>query len=239
MPTNGETFEVSSLIRSGLDAHNRDAGDAAGAVSDQVAPEAYPGRDPLALPPTSARPWTGKRLAISREWVACKGVTGKVPWTVISYAAVSSLRPAPGGGIRIRRPDGLCMVLDKRVLASPEACTLLAEGLGTNTTVAPAAHELLQPYLEGARLKRDSLVAARHAVDRSGTTHTFRLQRGLLLACGIVVLAFGVACLGLAVADPLTGWSPNVGCRAGRAGFHGPAGSFPGRRGGSAGQPGA
>ena len=213
IPTSGGVFEVSTLIRSGLDARNRGAGDSAGTVSDQVAPEAYPGRDPLALPPTSAQPWTSNRLAISREWVAYKDVTGKVPWNVIPYAAVSSLRPAPGGGITIRQPDGLGVVLDKKVLASPEASALLAEGLGTNTVVAPAAHELLQPYLEGARLKRDSLAAARHTVDRSGTTHTFRLQRGLLLAGGIVALAFGVACLGLAVAAPLTAWSPNVGSK--------------------------
>lgn len=77
--------------------------------------------------------------------------------------------------------------------------------------MAPAAHELLRAYLEAARLKRDSWAAARHAVDRSGTTHTFRLQRGLLLACGIVAVAFGAACLGLAVAAPLTAWSPDVG----------------------------
>lgn len=211
MPTSGEMFEVSTLIRSGLDAHNRDAGYAAGTVSDQVAPEASPVRDPLALPPTSAQPWTSKRLAISREWVAYKDVTGRVPWNVIPYAAVSSLRPAPGGGITIRQPDGLGVVLGKKVLASPEASTLLADGLGANTTVAPATYELLQPYLERAQLKRNSLVAGRHAVDRSGTTHTFRLQRGLLLAGGIVALAFGVTCLGLAVAAPLTAWSPNVG----------------------------
>jgi hypothetical protein len=211
MPASGEMFEVSTLIRSGLDARNRDAGYAAETVSYQAAPEASPGRDPLALPATSAQPWISNRLAISREWVAYKNVAGKVPWNVIPYAAVSSLRPAPGGGITICQPDGLGVVLDKKVLASPEASALLAEGLGATTTVAPAAHELLQPYLERARLKRDSLAAARHAVDRSGTTHTFRLQRGLLLGGGIVALAFGVACLGLAVAAPLTAWSPNVG----------------------------
>lgn len=213
MPTSGEMFEVSAMVRSGLDAHNRDAGYAAGTVSDQVAPEAGPGKDPLALPPASGQPWTSNRLAISREWVAYKDVTGKVPWNVIPYAAVSSVRPAPGGGITICQPDGLGVVLENKVLAAPEACTLLAEGIGTNTTVAPAARELLQPYLESARLKRDSLAAARHAVDRSGTTHTFRLQRGLLLAIAIVVLAFAIACLGLAVADPLSGWSPNVGSK--------------------------
>jgi len=45
-------------------------------------------------------------------------------------------------------------------------------------------------------------------------TRIFRLQRGLLVSCGIVVLAFGAASLGLAVAGPLTGWSsPVVGVR--------------------------
>ncbi len=184
MPASGELFEVAVLIRRGLDAHNQDAGYAAGTVSGQVAPEAGPGQDPLALPPTGGQPWTGNRLAISREWVAYKDVTGPVPWNVIPYAAVSSVRPAPGGGITIRQSDGLGVVVGKKVLASPEAADLLAEGLGTNTAVAPAAHGLLQPYLEAARLKRDSLAAARHAVDRSETTHTFRLQRGLLLAGG-------------------------------------------------------
>ncbi len=211
MPASGELFEVAVLIRRGLDAHNQDAGYAAGTVSGQVAPEAGPGQDPLALPPTGGQPWTGNRLAISREWVAYKDVTGPVPWNVIPYAAVSSVRPAPGGGITIRQSDGLGVVVGKKVLASPEAADLLAEGLGTNTAVAPAAHGLLQPYLEAARLKRDSLAAARHAVDRSETTHTFRLQRGLLLAGGIVVLAGSAACLGLAVAAPLTAWSPRIG----------------------------
>jgi hypothetical protein len=41
------------------------------------------------------------RLAISREWVALKEVTGQVPWNVIPYAAVSFVRPAVGGGIAI------------------------------------------------------------------------------------------------------------------------------------------
>jgi hypothetical protein len=154
-------------------------------------------------------------LAISREWIAFKDVSGKVPWNVIPYAAVSAVSPAPGGGIRIDQPGGPGVVLDQRVLASPEASAPLAEGLASNAAVAPAARTLLQPYLEAARLKRDSRLAARHTVDRSETTHTFRLQRGLLLPCGIVVLAFAAACLGLALAAPLSGWSPSVGDKGG------------------------
>jgi hypothetical protein len=211
MPASGEVSEVSALIRRGLAACNQDAGYAAGTVSDQVAPEAGPGNDPLALPPASGQPWTSSRLAISREWVAYKDVTGKVPWNVIPYAAVSSLRPAPGGGITIRQPDGLGVVLDIKVLVSPEASALLAEGLATNTDVASAAQQLLRPYLDAARRKRDALAAAQHAVDRSETTHTFRVQRGLFLASGIAAVAFGIACLALAVAAPLSGWSPSVG----------------------------
>lgn len=119
MPASSEVFEVSALIRSGLDAHNRAAGHAA--VSEQVAAEAGPGQGPFALPPASAQPWASNRLAISREWVAYKEAAGKVPWNVIPYAAVSSVRPA-SGGITIGRADGLGVVLDKldkRVLASP------------------------------------------------------------------------------------------------------------------------
>jgi hypothetical protein len=213
MPASGEAFEVAALIRRGLDAHRQDAGDAAGTVSGQVAPEAGPGQDPLALPPTGGQPWTGNRLAISREWIAYKDVTGAVPWNVIPYATVSSMRPAPGGGITIGQPDGLSVVVGKAGLASPEAAALLAEGLAANTTVAPAAHELLRPYLDAARLKRDARAAARHAVDRSESTHTFRLQRGLLLASGIAVMVGSAACLGLAVAAPLSGWSSRIGSK--------------------------
>lgn len=213
MPASGEGAAVSALVRAGLDAHDRypQSRPAAG----RAVPAANPGEDPFALPASSGQPWTSTRLAISREWVAFKDVTGKVPWNVIPYPAVSALRPAPGGGIRIEQPGGPGVVLDQRVLASPEASALLAEGLASNAAVAPAARTLLRPYLEAARLERDSLLAARHTVNRSETTHTIRLQRGLLLLSGIVVLAGAAACFGVALAAPLSGWSPSVGSKGG------------------------
>jgi len=196
MPASGEAFEVAALIRPRLDAHIQDAGDAAGTVSDQVAPEAGPGQDPLALPLTGGQPWTSNRLAISREWVAYKDVTGKVPWNVIPYAAVSSARPAPGGGITIGQPDGLGVVIDKKVLASPEAAALLAEGLATNTTVAPAARELFRPYMDAARLKRDSLAAA-WWLRRKGSPRMLTQAA----AAGAAASAAGTAALTPALAD--------------------------------------
>jgi Septum formation len=213
MPASGEGAAVSALVRAGLDAHDRHP--QSGPAADRAVPATNPGEDPFALPASGGQPWTSARLAISREWVAFKDVTGKVPWNVIPYAAVSALRPAPGGGIRIEQPDGPGVVLDQRVLASPEASALLAEGLAGNVAVAPAARTLLRPYLEVARLERDSLLAARHTVDRGGTTHTIRLQRGLLLFFGIVVLAAAAAGFGVALAAPLSGWSPSVGSKGG------------------------
>jgi len=81
----------------------------------------------------------------------------------------------------------------------------------------PAAGEL-----EAARLaweqewapKRDSGPAIRHAVDRSGTTHTFRYRRGfhLLLGTPVVVLAVGwLAGLTAALADPSSSWARGDG----------------------------
>jgi hypothetical protein len=94
------------------------------------------------------------------------------------------------------------VVIGETVLGSLEACSLLAAGMSTNPAVAPAASELLQPYLEAARHERDSSLALRHMVDRSGTTHTFCFRRGRHLSFGIVFVAFGATFLAVAVADP-------------------------------------
>jgi hypothetical protein len=80
--------------------------------------------------------------------------------------------------------------------------------------------------LEGAwpswERKRAERLAARetglawgHTVDRSGTIHTFRFQRGSLLVGAIMALACAAACFAVAVAAPLSGWSPNVGDKGG------------------------
>lgn len=80
--------------------------------------------------------------------------------------------------------------------------------------------------LEGAwpswERKRAERLAARgtglawgHTVDRSGTIHTFRFQRGALLIGAIMALAFAAAFFALAVAGPLSGWSPDVGVSKG------------------------
>lgn len=133
------------------------------------------------MPLSGGQRWTSRRLAISREWVAFKDVAGKVPWNVIPYGAVSGVSPAPGGGIKIDRPDGPGVVLGKEVLASPGASALLAEGLGGNADVAAAAWRLLQPYLDEARRK-----------------HGSRRRRLLVIAAG------GAVVLAAAVAVPLT-----------------------------------
>jgi hypothetical protein len=220
MPVAGGVSEVPALIRRGLDAHNRVAAQPAGTVPAAVANWADVGRSPLELPPTDGRPWASDRLAISREWVAFKEVTGKVPWNVIPYATVSSVRVTAGGGMAISRPDGLGVVIDKTVLASLAACDFLAAGLRANPAVALAAGELLQPYLETARRERDSSLAGMRAVDRSGTTHTFGFQRRLNLVYGIVAVAGGAACLATIVAAPFTAGhlgfrAPGNRCRAG------------------------
>ena len=214
MPATGEVSEVTALIRKGLDAHRQQVAQSAGTVADRVLSGPEASRSPLELPPVDGQPWTSERLAISHEWVAFKdAVTGQVPWNVIPYAAVSSVLPTADGGIAISRADGLGVVIDGTVLARPEACSLLAEGLSTNPAAAPAAAELLQPRLKAAELNRDASLASRHAVDPSGTTHTFRFHRGLHLTGGILALAIGAACLALAVAFPLSGWSPDIGSK--------------------------
>lgn len=163
------------------------------------------GRGPLELPPVDGPCWTSARLAISREWVAFKKA-GRVPWNVIPYATISALRPAAaGGGVAVGWADGPGVVIGKTVLGSPEACRLLAAGLSTNPAVAPAVGELLQPYLEADRLKRDS-PGRRHTLDRSGTTHTFRFHRGRHLSFGILALVSGAACLAIAAAPGTGAW---------------------------------
>ena len=109
------------------------------------------GRSPFELPLVDGPSWASDRLAISREWVAFKDVVaGEVPWNVIPYTAVSSVLPVTGGGIVIRRADGLGVMIDQTVLASAEVRSLLTEGLSTHPALAPAAAELLQPHLEAA-----------------------------------------------------------------------------------------
>jgi hypothetical protein len=159
-------------------------------------------RSPLELPRVDGQCWTSDRLAISREWIAFKEVTGKVPWNVIRYAAVLSVRPAAFSGMAVSRTDGIGVVIGETVLGSLEACSLLVAGMSTNPAVASAASDLLRPYLEAARLERDSSLALRHTVDRSGTTHTFCFHRGRHLIAGIVCVVFGAAFLAMEVADP-------------------------------------
>jgi hypothetical protein len=62
---------------------------------------------------------------------------------------------------------------------------------------------------------RETGLAWGHRVDRSGTIHTFRFQRGLLIFGAVMVLAFAAAFFALAVAGPLSGWSPDVGMSKG------------------------
>jgi hypothetical protein len=201
MPTSSGALETSALIRNGLDAHNQAAAHATGAVPDQAGYGAAAGQRPLGLPPADGPSWASDRLALTREWVAFRrAATGEVPWNVIPYAAVSSVRPAADGGIAISRPDGMGVVIGKTVLTSLEGWDLLAEGLSTNPAVAPAAGKLLQPYLETARVGRDPPVTVRHAVDRSATTHTFCFHR----AFGTFFVIFGVVCLAEAAATPIT-----------------------------------
>jgi hypothetical protein len=238
IPTSSGTLETSALIRKGLDAHNRAAAHAAGTVPDQAADGAEAGQSLLGLPQADGPSWASDRLALTREWIAFRrAATGEVPWNVIPYAAVSSVRPA-ADGIAISRPDGMGVVIGKTALTSLEGWDLLAEGLSTNPAVAPAAVKLLQPYLETARLERDPPVTVRHAVDRSGTTHTFCFHRGAHRAFGTFFVIFGVVCLAAAAATPITAghlggsWRDEIvvagvgllavwfGVRAFRAGVH-------------------
>jgi len=62
---------------------------------------------------------------------------------------------------------------------------------------------------------RETGLAWGHTVDRSGTIHTFRFQRGALLIGAIMALAFAATFFALAVAGPLSGWSPDVGISKG------------------------
>ena len=152
-------------------------------TSAQPRPATSPGGDPLALPLPGLLRWTSAGLTITREWVAFADPAGEAPWTVIRYAAVSALSPAPGGGIRVDQPDGPGVVLGQEVLAAPEALALLAEGLDGNADVASAAGRLLSPYLKRARLKRR--------------------RRFLTIAAGSAVLAAAVA-VPLALTSPGT-----------------------------------
>src|SRR5262249_10930535 len=67
----------------------------------------------------------------------------------------------------------------------------------------------------GRLAARETGLAWGHTVDRSGTIHTFRFQRSLLLPGAIMALASAAACFALAVAGPLSGWSPDVGMSKG------------------------
>lgn len=57
---------------------------------------------------------------------------------------------------------------------------------------------------------RETGLAWGHTVDRSGTIHTFLFERGELIILGITILAFAAAFFGLAIAGPLSGWSPDI-----------------------------
>ena len=170
-----------------------------GPASGQALPATSLAGEPLALPPSAGQVWTSARLAVSREWVAFKDAAGGAPWTVIPYAAVSALSPAPGGRIRISQPDGRSVVLDEQVLAAPGASALLAEGLYGNADVALAARRLLQPYLEEAAGRRTGLEPG----PGGGAARPPRRMRRrfLSIAAGGAVLAAAVA-VPLALARP-------------------------------------
>jgi hypothetical protein len=197
----------------------REAATLAGTVPDPVPTGPGAGQNPLELPPLDGPKWVSDQLAISREWVACRK-DSKTPWNVIPYAALSSVRPARGG-IEATRGGGERVAIGKDVLGSLEACSLLVAGMSTNPAVGPAAGELLQSHLEAARRKRAAWLARRHSVNRSGTTHTFRLHGRI----AILSAAFGTGFLTLGVAGLFgpghpTGWELLAllgGCLAGGA----------------------
>jgi hypothetical protein len=167
----------------------------------------------LKLPPVDGPCWTGDGLVISREWVAFKKAAAKASWNVIPYAAVSSVRRRGSGHIVLRRPDGLAVVISAAALDSAEAYALLADGLGANPVVAPAAGELLRSRRAAARSRRDRSLARRHKVDRPGTTHRFYVMRGFHVVTGIIVAAFGAGLLigtAAAVADPSSSWAQGI-----------------------------
>jgi hypothetical protein len=165
------------------------------------------------LPPVNWPWWASEQLVISREWVAFREGR-RAPWNVIPYAAVSSFRRGDFGRIVLTGPDDLAVVLSTAALDSLEACELLANGLGTNPVVAPAAAELLEPWLAAARVSRDSEVKRRHKVDPSGTVHTFYSMRVFHLVAGIVVALLGVGGLvgdAAALAFPSSSWARGSG----------------------------
>jgi hypothetical protein len=164
----------------------------------------------LKLPPVDGTCWTGDGLVISREWVAYKKTAPMASWTVIPYAAVSSVRRGGSGRVVLSRPDGLAVAISAAALDSPQACALLADGLSTNPAVAPAAGELLHSRVVAAQAKRDRSLARRHKVDRSGTTHRFYVMRGFHLVTGIIVAIIGVGFVAGTVAvvvDPSSKWA--------------------------------
>ncbi len=179
-------------------------------VELRLAPRGDDGRV-LVLPPVDGPCWASDCLAISREWIAFKEHPRRASWNVVPYAAVLSVGPGTANGIVDVRPDGSGVVIGVQALASLEACTVLAEGLGTNPAVAPDAAGLLQPHLERARAKRESSLARLHRVDRSGTTHTFRVHRRVVLAVicmviGALFLPWGIAALFNPAAFQLNAW---------------------------------
>jgi hypothetical protein len=176
--------------------------------ADREREAAETGWSPFELPPVDGPSWTSDRLAISPEWVAFKAGIGTVPWNLIRYEAVSSVRSDETGGIVVSRPAGLGVLIDSTVLASLEACTVLDAGLGANPAVAPAASRLLRFYL--ARARR---AVPRHTVDRSGTIHTFRSMRAFHLVVGIACVVLGAGLLvstAAAVAYPHSSWGQGI-----------------------------
>lgn len=161
------------------------------------------------LPPAAGPSWTGSDLVISGEWAASRE-NRKTPWNMIPYAALSSVRRGDFGHITLSRPDGLAVDISTEPKASLEACTLLADGLSTNPAVAPAAAELLGPWLAGARTERDKEARRRHQVDPSGTTHTFYSMRGLHLSLGVASLLLSLGIFigdSFAMAYPSSKWA--------------------------------
>jgi hypothetical protein len=164
------------------------------------------------LPSVGGPCWTSDRMAISREWIASREPPG-TSWSLILYSAVSSVRREDYGRIVLSQPDGFAVKITMRALGSREACELLVEGLQTNPAVAPDAARLLQPYLDTAR----AVVLARgHTVDRSATTHTFRLCHGKQVANGIGWPVICALCLPLPVLGLFVPVGLGVGQQSGR-----------------------
>jgi hypothetical protein len=171
------------------------------------------GGNVLKLPPVDGPCWTGDGLVISRKWVAFTKTTPQASWSVIPYAAISSVRRGGSGSIVLSRPDGLAVAISAAALDSPEAYTLLADGLSTNPAVAPAAGKLLRSRVAAARSRRDRSLARRHKVDRFGATHRFYVMRGFHVVTGVIGAAMGVGLLigaAVAVADPSSYWAQGI-----------------------------